>query len=98
MESLLDIAHAFLDFAFYLPHCAFHLLVQIASDFSNLLLHFASNILDAAFNLVLVHLTLREAVQIRHLKCELQPATAYVSCSPCALDKRQSMSSWPTTL
>src|SRR4029077_8063559 len=59
VECLLDVSHTLLDLAFDLLRHTLHLLLPIAGRLANFLLYFAGDILDASFDLVLVHLNLR---------------------------------------
>src|SRR5258706_10393525 len=55
IECLLDIARSLLHLACHLLRNAFRLLSFVASQLSNLLLNFASNVLGSALHLIAVH-------------------------------------------
>src|ERR1700730_10467168 len=59
VECLLDVPHTLLDLALDLPRHALHLLIRTAGRLANLLLYLARDILEASFDLVLVHSNLR---------------------------------------
>jgi hypothetical protein len=57
---MLDVSYTLLNLAFDLLRHSFHLLIRIAGRFANSLLYLASDIFEAAFDLVLVHLIPRD--------------------------------------
>src|ERR1700676_2238289 len=78
IESLLDVSHTLLDLAFDLFCYALHLLIDIADRFANFLLYFAGDILDASFDLVLVHSISVGCGSLRKLKSA--PAAQRAPC------------------
>ena len=55
VEAALDVNPVLLNLAFHLFRSAFRLLGFVASQFSNLLLNFASYVLDIALHLIAIH-------------------------------------------
>src|SRR5450759_3480939 len=67
VECLLDVPHTLLDLAFDLLRNALHPLIQIAGRLANSSLYLARDILDASFDLVLVHSNIRNRCMLLNL-------------------------------